>query len=285
MAIYTGLIPAWLSEEDRKKFTAARRRAIIGESEQEGDHGFSGRDSIKIFNEFYSAYAKEDAYINMDMLCNFFKKHGEDLSASIPAGFLESLVKFYDYSVLQEVKESLYSYNEERISRDIQNYLFAINFELGTVRTCVYTGEEIAITETFFEDLEHRLLGAGADEKKRQEFRADVQHQYASRTLTQEVIMEGKGICETEVYKSLHERYVHNLKEKVMDPFLTNDNFRRAIRDYGTPEFRTYDRRIRDEVSFLMKNLNDKYGYTDQGAKEVCIYVIDNDLARTFAGE
>jgi hypothetical protein len=25
------------------------------------------------------------------------------------------------------------------------------------------------------------------------------------------------------------------------------------------------------------------YGYTQQGAKEVCIYVIDNDLARKFA--
>jgi len=284
MDIYTGLIPRWLSEEDRKEFTAARRRAIVGESEFEGDHGFSGRDSIKIFNNFYSAYAKEDTLINMAMLCNFFKKHRQDLSASIPSGFLDSLVKFYDYSVLQEVKESLYSYNEERISRDIQNYLFAVNFEAGTVRRCVYTGEELSITPAFFEDLEKRLLGGRTDETRRQAFREDVQHQYASKTLTQEMIMEGKGICDTDIYKSLHERYVHNLKEKVMDPFLTNDNFRRAIRDYGTPEFRAYDRRIREEVGFLMKNLNSNYGYTDQGAKEVCIYVIDNDLARTFSG-
>ncbi|MCU0556891.1 MAG: hypothetical protein MUF67_06255 [Desulfobacterales bacterium] len=28
---------------------------------------------------------------------------------------------------------------------------------------------------------------------------------------------------------------------------------------------------------------NISYGYTRQGAKEVCIYVIDNDLARKFA--
>ena len=53
MEIYTGHIPDWLSEEDRKALTAKRRRQIIGESESEGRHGISGRDSIKIFNDFY----------------------------------------------------------------------------------------------------------------------------------------------------------------------------------------------------------------------------------------
>ncbi len=33
-----------------------------------------------------------------------------------------------------------------------------------------------------------------------------------------------------------------------------------------------------------MQNLNSKYGYTEQGAKEMCIYVIDGDLAKTFTG-
>ncbi len=32
-----------------------------------------------------------------------------------------------------------------------------------------------------------------------------------------------------------------------------------------------------------MRNLMKKYGYTGQGAKEICIYVIDNRLAKTFA--
>jgi len=58
MDIYTGIIPPWLKEEDRKKFTAKRRRRIIDESEYEGNRGFSGRDSIEIFNEFYSTYSK-----------------------------------------------------------------------------------------------------------------------------------------------------------------------------------------------------------------------------------
>jgi predicted Ser/Thr protein kinase len=285
MDIYAGLIPLWLTEEDRKRFTAARRRAIIRESESEGDQGFSGRDSIKIFNDFHSTYAKPGSFVSMAMVFSFFSNYRKDLSEAVPWGFLESLVRSYNYTVLQEVKESLYSYNEERISRDIQNYLFAVNFEFGTVHRCVFTGEEISVSEPFFEDLEQRLLGVRAGEEKRRAFRADVQAQYASRTLTQEMLMEGKGICETEIYRSLYERYVYNLKEKVMDPFLRNDNFRRAIRDYGTPEFRTYDRRIQDEVGFLVANLSGKYGYTEQGAKEVCIYVVDNDLARAFSGE
>jgi hypothetical protein len=31
-----------------------------------------------------------------------------------------------------------------------------------------------------------------------------------------------------------------------------------------------------------MRNLKEKFGYSAQGAKEVCIYVIDNDLATKF---
>jgi hypothetical protein len=37
-------------------------------------------------------------------------------------------------------------------------------------------------------------------------------------------------------------------------------------------------------VRLIIDNLNRKYGYTEQGAGEVCIYAIDNDIARVFAG-
>ena len=81
----------------------------------------------------------------------------------------------------------------------------------------------------------------------------------------------------------MHDRYVYNLKEKVLDPFLENENFRRAIKDYNKEDFKTYDRRIRDDVTYLIGNLGKKYRYTEQGAKEVCMYVIDNDLAKKFS--
>ena len=283
MDIYSGFIPTWLSEEDRKNFTAKRRRKVIAESEYEGDKGFSGRDSLKIFNEFYSTYARRDRLITMAMVCNFFKNHRGGIANSIPDGFLDSLVGLYDYTVLQEVKESLYYYNEQRISQEVQNYLFAINFEAGRTEKCVYTGEELEITDNFFETTERRLLGPNSTRVQRLNFREDVQTQYASKTLTQEILLEGKNICETELYQSLHKRYVHNLKENVLDPFLQNANFRSAIKDYSTESFKSYDKRIREDVTLLIDNLNAKYGYTEQGAKEVCIYVIDNDLARKFS--
>jgi hypothetical protein len=207
----------------------------------------------------------------------------EDLSASIPQNFLKSLLDMYDYTILQEVKESLYYYNEEQIARDLQNYLFASNFELGNVVTCNYTGDRIEISDAFFENIEQRLLGDGQEEKVRLAFREEIQKAYASKTLTQEVLLEGISVTETELYKSLHERYVFNLKEKVLEPFLKNENFRQAIKDFNEESFKSHDRRIRDDVTFLMNNLCEKSRYTQQGAKGICIYVIDNDLAKKFA--
>lgn len=283
MEIYTGYIPKWLQEEDRKRLNAQRRRKIIAESETEGEHGISGRDSIKIFNDFYSTYSKGNKLINMSQLCNFFTKARKELSNLIPDGFLDSLLRMYDYTILQEVKESLYYYNEEQIARDIQNYLFAVNFEPGSVETCNYTGEKLEISEEFFDSIESRLLGAGARRLERLRFREDTQKEYTSKTLTQELMVEGKTITETRIFESLHERYVYNLKEKVLDPFLENENFRRAIKDYGEEDFKTYDKKIREDVSYLINNLCSNFRYTDQGAKEVCMYVIDNDLARKFS--
>jgi hypothetical protein len=283
MELYTGLIPTWLTEEDRKRFNAKLRRKIIAESESEGRKGFSGRDSIKIFNEFYSTYAKEDKLINMRMLFQYFAKVRKDLGESIPEGFLDALLHMYDYTVLQEVKGSLYYYNEEEISRQIQNYLFALNFETGTVETCKYTGERIKITEEFFEGVERYLLDEKTDREKRLAFRRDTQKIYASKTLTQEIMVEERPLSETELFAFMHDRYVHNLKDRVLDPFQHNENFRRAIKDFDEEEFKTYDKKIRSDVTYLINQLCEKYHYTKNGAKEVCMYVVDNELAKKFA--
>jgi predicted Ser/Thr protein kinase len=283
MEIYTGYIPTWLSEKDRKRLTAKRRRKIIGESETEGDKGISGRDSINIFNIFYSTYAKDDKLINMSDLCNFFTKARKEIKDLIPQGFLDSLLRMYDYTILQEVKESLYYYNEEQIAREIKNYLFAINFEIGSTETCTYTGEKLEITEEFLENIETKLLGPKTDRNQRKAFRDETQKEYATKTLTQEIMVESLSIAETKIYQSMHDRYVHNLKEKVLDPFLKNENFRRAIKDYDQEDFKTYDKRIRDDVTYLINNLCQKCRYTEQGAKEICIYAIDYDLPKKFA--
>ena len=281
MEIYTGYIPTWLIEEDRKRLTAKRRRRIIAESENEGKHGISGRDSIKIFGDFYNTYGKGEQFIDMSILVKYFKSR-RDLHASIPDGFLSSLQRMYDYSVLQEVKESLYYYNEDQIAREIQNYIFAVNFELNSIVTCPYTGDKFQITEEYLKTFEVRILGLQARDEERLTLRGDTQKEYATRTLPQEMMDNPKTLHHAGLFQSLNERYIYNIKEKVLDPFLDNENFRRAIKDFDGDDFRTYDRRIRDDVTYLMNNLIKKYRYTSQGAKAVCIYVIDNDLARKF---
>jgi len=282
MELYTGFIPSWLTEEDRKLFTAKRRRKVIAESELEGRKGFSGRDSIKIFNDFYATHSEDDKLINMNMLCTYFTKTRKDLGASIPAGFLDALLHMYDYTILQEVKESLYYYNEEQISHNIQNYLFALNFEVGTEETCQYTGEKIEITEDYLQGIEDNLLDGKVEQARRIAFRKETQKEYTARTLTQEIMVEGHPIVETTLYQSLHDRYVHHLKERVLEPFLKNENFRRAIKDYGEEDFKSYDDKIRDDVTYMIHNLCETHGYSRQGAKEICIYVVDNKLAEKF---
>lgn len=283
MELYTGHIPPWLTEEDQKALNAKRRHKILAEAEKEGLKGFSGRDSIKIFSDFYSTYSNNDKLISMANLLNYFTKVRKDLLSKIPRGFLDSLVRLYNYTVLQEVKESLYYYNEDQINKDIKNYLFAINFEIGEVEICSFTNEKISVTEDFFTGIEHRILGTQIEESRLKTFRKETQKEYTSKTLPQEIGVDGKSVDQTTLFQSLKERYIHNLKENVLDPFLENENFRRAIKNFDNETFKTYDYRIRNDVTFLLNNLEKKHGYALKGAQEVCIYVIDNKLTEEFS--
>ena len=114
-------------------------------------------------------------------------------------------------------------------------------------------------------------------------FRNNVQKTYTTTALPQEMLRDGAEITETSLYEHLHEKYIHTLKEKVLEPFLDNENFRRAVKDYNREDFKTYDKRIQSDVTFLIENLQKKYRYSRQGAKEICIYVVDNDLAKIFS--
>jgi len=279
MELYAGNIPSWLTENDLKRYTAKRRRQIIEESANDGWQGFSGRDSIRLFNDFLSSYSSDIKLVDMAMLDDFFRKYSKKDKDSIPTHFLDSLLQMYDYIVLQEVKESLYYYNEDQIAIDIQNYIFAVNFDPGTTETCLFTGEKLNITEELFSRIELRLL---TDSKDAETFRQDVQKTYTTSTLTQEMMHEGIPIFETTLFQNLFQKYVYNLKEKVLDPLVKNENFRMALRDFDTAEFKTYDQKIGNDVTFMIDNLQSKYGYTRQGAKSVCMYVIDNDIAKQF---
>lgn len=281
MDIYTGIIPAWLSEEDRKNFNAKIRRGIISESDEEGkdENSISGRKSIELFNEFFSKYTKDGKLIDMAKVHKFFGEE-KDSFKKIPDGFLDSLVTLYDYNILQEIKESLYNYNKKEIENDVLNYMFAVNFELGSTVKCTYTGEEIEITEDFLEKIEEKLIDKASNNVK--DFRAYVQREYTSKTLAYEMGVENRRIKQTSLFQLLLDKYQFRLKEDVLNPFLENDNFRNAIRDYGTPSFNTYDKKIIKDVRFLIRNLIRNFNYTEEGAKQICIYVVDNEIPKKF---
>ncbi len=160
--------------------------------------------------------------------------------------------------------------------------MFAVNFEIGSTEKCPYTKEKIEITEEYLKGFERRILGDTAQDGERKTFRKDIQKEYATTTLPQEMTSGKKNLKHTTLFGKLNERYIYNIKEKVLEPFLDNENFRRAIKDYNEESFKTYDRKIRDDVTYLINNLISKYRYTAQGAKAVCIYVVDNDLAKDF---
>ncbi len=280
MEIYGGVIPDWLSEDDRKKFTAPVRRVMIAEGEKEGASGLSGRDSISLFREFFNRYSGRSSLINMDNVIDFFKHRieREQRNEHIPKNFLNSLVDSYDYMVLNEIKEALYFYNTDKISRDILNYLFAINYDLNTKVRCIYTNEDVEVTVDFLKVMAGYFTGRAVSEYEALKFAQETQKKYGIVKAT-----DRGPLTDTELYRDLFAAYVKNLKEKVLQPFVKNPNFREAVKTFGTKEFETFDTRLREHVVIMMRSLIDKFGYTEQGAKEVCLYAIDKNLTEKFS--
>lgn len=283
MDVFIGIIPEWISEEDIRRFDKNTRKEIIETSENEGQKGISGRKSLNVFNDFYSKCMLNNRLITMDDVRDYFTNQKDELHADIPQDLIDKLVDLYDYDVVQEVKESIYYYNESHISTDIQNYLFAINFEIGERRKSPITGEVIEITEDYLQNFEKRMLGSASTLQARQHFREDTQSEYVSVTLTQEVKLENKPITHTKLYRFLFERYTRNLKENALAPYLDNDNFRRAIQSYGTTSFNTFDERLKRDVSMLINNLIVKFNYkSDLAAQQVSLYVLDKGIASKY---
>jgi hypothetical protein len=282
MELYSGKIPNWLSEADKQTLTSKIKLEIINESDIFGHFGISGRESIKLFNDFINKYKKDDGYININNLCNFFTQLcDKNYKMKLSQDFIDSIKKLYNYEILQEIKESLFSFNEQQINLDIKNYLFSINFNLNTKQICNYTNQELEITNEFLNSIEIRILG---DEfsSKHQSFRKETQKEYATKTLTKEIMIEDKNIEQTELFKNLYNKYSHNIQQKALDPFIGNTNFRSAIKDYGNSKFNTYDNKIKNDVKYLINNLKNKFEYTEKSAKEICIYLIDNEIVEDF---
>ncbi len=288
LSIFNNKIPSWLTEEDYKNFDRNVRRKIVNESEREGRTGFSGRESINIFNEFYNEVRKRfsesngkkrSVLITMEDLKNFFNKKS-DYFKRIPKGFIDSIIRLYNYNVMQQIKKSLFHQNEERISKDIQNYLFATNYDIGEKQICPYTGEQLEITDAFFEVIEQNLFDKKVDGDKRKEFRNDIASRFTISL--QSMQADDSEITNTPLYNELYNNYMKNLRENIFQPFLQYTSFENAIKEYGTSKLDVFDERTKEQVTFLLQNLEKNFGYSKNGAQQVCLYVLNNKIAETF---
>ena len=282
MAVYGGKRPSWLSEEDVRNFTKdIRQKLILKEGAEEGKSGISGRDALLFFGDFCSRI-KPKRLATMADVDRFFRdlfKQKTELKSIIPSQFLDSLMKWYNYMVIQQIKESLYDYNEQHIRKDVVHYIFATSQDLGQRVVCPYTKEVLEITEDFFRTVEDHFLFGDVSDDDRKYTREDTMEEYA-RLLAQEGTE--LNVQNTEIFESFYQTYIFQLKEGVLNPFLKNSSFRDAIKAYGDSSFEIFDKKIKSSVSLMMKNLCKLYNYTEQGAKEVCIYILDNDIISKF---
>ncbi|HNV71265.1 MAG TPA: serine protein kinase PrkA, partial [Candidatus Ozemobacteraceae bacterium] len=282
MELYSGRIPDWLTKTDRNNLKADVWKSILAEAETEGFEGFSGRESNQVFDEFYSKYSKKRP-INMRHVAEFFNDDKKSYKDKLPRNFIKHLTDLYDFVVLKEVKDSMYDYNEDEISKTILNYLVAITANIGdVVKNPWNNGEEITVTADFLDIVETHLKDPDASQYAKERYRKEAVDEYASVTLAREIKTEGKKITETKQYLDMFAAFTKSARQRVLEPYIANSNFRLAIKEFGLEDFQKYDTKIRDKVQLLFHNLHIKYQYNQECARAACLYVLDNNLVEKF---
>ncbi|PLW94927.1 MAG: serine protein kinase [Marinilabiliales bacterium] len=282
MELYRGVVPSWLKEEDIKGFKKHIRKEVLEQSENDGKSGISGRMSLSIFNDFVSRFRNNGNLITMTNVAEYFNNLPDKIRAHIPNGFADAIFRLYEINILEEVKEAIFYYNDEQIEKDICNYLYAINFDAGETVKCSYTGEEIDIDEDWFKGIEQYLMDKDLSDIQRQSMRAKIQKEYVTKTLAQEIRLKNREITKTSQYKNLFGKYSESLKKFSLDPFMDNSNFVRAMHEYGSEKFKSYDTRLKKDIEFMLGNLVKKFGYTKQSALIVALHVVDNNLPERY---
>ena len=295
MDISDGEIPKWLFEDDVKKFRARIRRWILEEVKTSAQEGISGRDSIEYFGKFLTWFKekmkseskeKEEKIrlINMDDLISFLDKLLKEIDPDndlIPKDFLGDILDCYNERVVEQIKISLYRYNEELVQEYLLNYLFALSLDEGTTEVCPYTDtdEEITASKDFFKNIEDYLL-AGEGELKRTKQREKWQEEHVRDMAV--IQKDVKKILKTKLYKTLLKKYNKALKRDILEPLKSNENFGRAIKDFGTERFEIHDKKIKDDVKHMLKQLQKEFVHTEEGAQQVAEYAIDCGLIADY---
>ncbi|ROL58163.1 serine protein kinase PrkA [Bacteroidetes/Chlorobi group bacterium Naka2016] len=278
---YANEIPSWLDDKDSKKIDEELFKEIYKESESDGFKGISGRQSLQLFSDFLEKFFDKSQIVSIDKVLNYFINSDVAEIKQIPPNVIVALANDYDYTVTQEVKESIYFFNQEEIESQIANYLYAINFDIGEKIICPFTNEELEVTEEFFRNFEKSILGANASPFEMKRFRKENQQIYVNTTLSQEINVFGKDIKQTEQFKNLYTRFTKILKENALAPFSENINFKSALAEYDGG-LEKYDEKIQRTVDFLLKNLTKKFNYTKEGAIQIVQYVLENKLDKKY---
>ena len=238
--------------------------------------------SLSIFNDFISRFRDKGEMITMTNVAEYFNNLPDKVRAHIPNGFADAIFRLYEINLLEEVKEAIFYYNDAQIEKDICNYLYAINFDAGENVKSQYTGEELEIDEDWFKNIEQYLMDKDLGDIQRQNERAKIQKEYVTKTLAQEIRVKNKEITKTTQYKKLYGKYSESLKKFSLDPFMENTNFVRALHEYGTENFKSYDTRLKKDIDFMLGNMVKKFGYTKEGALIGVLHVVDNNLPERY---
>lgn len=277
--LLAGNIPQWLTDNEKNQMKDFILNQLNIENTNDGFFGLSERSALSTFHQFFTDYYEEKGYISINDVVSFFNHDvSNEIRDKIPENIIESIESYYDYIVLQQIKECIYFYNRQQITRDILNYFYAINFDLGQEIVCPYTNEKLQLTEDFYKNFEAIFLGTVSTSTQRQEFRKNKQREYVTFTLAQEIKVQNKQITETKQYHDLFIDYTTNLKQNALAPYTNNDNFRNALIDFGKKEFEKYDQRLKNDVLRLIKNLQKKFKYTQKSALQIVQYVFDKKL-------
>lgn len=282
MELYRGFVPEWLTEDDVKRFTKPIRKRLLELSEIEGQSGVSGRQSLSLFNEFVAKFREKGELITMGNVAEYFRNLQEKTASMVPKGFIDALFRLYEISILEEVKEAIFNVNEKQIKEAISNYLYALNFEVGETVRSKYTDDEFTITEAWLYTIEQYLFEEGLSATEISSRRRAIHKEYIARTLSQDIRIKKMDITETEQFAQLFKKYGDTLKKHALEPYMANSNFRRALTEYHTENFNSYDSRLKADIKFMLKSMQKKFGYSAEGALVAVMHVVENNLAEVY---
>ncbi len=280
MELYVGNIPRWLEERDIQNFKKEIRKRVISATENEGYNGISGRQSLNIFNKFISKYELGIQNIIMPNIMDFVSNE-PFLKNVVSEEFTKTLYNLYEFNILDEVKESLYFYNEAKMKRDIKNYLFALNFEPGEKVFSPETGDTLELNDDFYNSVEPFIFGESNIENIK-ELRKQEHLTYVTQTLTKEIKLKNIPVEQTEQFLHLFGKYTDNLKKSTLVPYENNVHFKSCIETHNTPAFNKFENTLKKRVARLFENMCKKFGYTETSAQYIILYVLDNNLNQRF---